>query len=380
MATDDREAGAASNPASNADPRAAQIHDFIDQLTAGELGARVAPSGRDDDLDRIVTRLNGLADKLSAKQEKVDARLGELMEMIIALANLDFDKSATIDGKGDLTDAVAAGLNMLSEELRSSAVSRAYIDNIIASMSDALIVMDLNGVVQSVNRAATELLEYGEEELIGGRIDMLSPPEGSAAYDPVSGGETHNRELTWVSKGGRALSVAFSASALRDSHGDATGFVCVARDITERKQVAEERSRFQEAIERQAIAIRELSTPLIPISDEVVVMPLIGVVDAGRAEQVLGTLLSGVAERRAQVVIIDITGVPVVDSHVAYAILRAAQAVRLLGAVVVLTGVRPDVATTLVTLGIDLSGVVTLGTLQSGIAFSMRHKRVHRSP
>ena len=100
-------------------------------------------------------------------------------------------------------------------------------------------------------------------------------------------------------------------------------------------------------------------------------MPLIGTMDARRVEQVLQTLLEGVSSRRARVVILDITGVSVVDTYVASALIQAAKAVRLLGAEVVLTGIRPDVARTLVGLDLELTHIVTKGTLQAGIAYAM---------
>ncbi|HEY0606213.1 MAG TPA: substrate-binding domain-containing protein [Herpetosiphonaceae bacterium] len=128
----------------------------------------------------------------------------------------------------------------------------------------------------------------------------------------------------------------------------------------------------QQIILSQQAALRELSTPLIPVSDEVLIMPLIGMIDALRAQQILETLLQGVAERRAKTVIMDITGVQIVDTHVANALIQAAQAVRLLGAVVVLTGIRPEVAQTLVGLGVDLRTIVTYSSLQSGIANTLR--------
>jgi len=114
------------------------------------------------------------------------------------------------------------------------------------------------------------------------------------------------------------------------------------------------------------------STPLIPISDHVVVMPLIGTVDEARAEHVLESLLAGVTSRSAKVAILDITGVATVDAAVAVALLRAARAVRLLGAEVVLTGIRAEVAQALIGLGVDLGNIVARCTLQSGIAFAMR--------
>jgi rsbT co-antagonist protein RsbR len=102
------------------------------------------------------------------------------------------------------------------------------------------------------------------------------------------------------------------------------------------------------------------------------VMPLIGAVDSQRAQQVIETLLEGIARSGAVVAILDITGVPVVDTQVANALLRAAQAVKLLGAQILLTGIRPEVAQTLVGLGADLSGIVTCGSLQTGIAYATR--------
>ena len=156
----------------------------------------------------------------------------------------------------------------------------------------------------------------------------------------------------------------------RDPRGDVV-FHGVLFDITERK-IAEEAQRQtslqEEIIRAQDAALAELSTPLIPITDSVVVMPLIGSVDSRRAQQVMETLLEGIGETRAQTAILDITGVPVVDTQVANALVRAAQAARLLGASVVLTGIRPEVAQTLVGLGVDLSGITTRSSLQSGIA------------
>ncbi|WP_434428042.1 STAS domain-containing protein [Nannocystis pusilla] len=100
-------------------------------------------------------------------------------------------------------------------------------------------------------------------------------------------------------------------------------------------------------------------------------MPLIGQVDETRAKQVLETLLDGISKRRAAIAILDVTGVSMVDSAVANGLVQAARAVRLLGAQVVLTGIRAEVAGTLVGLGLELDGLVVRGTLQSGIAYAM---------
>lgn len=142
----------------------------------------------------------------------------------------------------------------------------------------------------------------------------------------------------------------------------------------ERKRAEEERTGLQEQIiGMQQALLAELSTPLIPISDKVVIMPLIGQVDAQRAEQMLDTLLRGIESRQAQIAIVDITGVPTVDNHVANMLIHAAQAVRLIGAQVVLTGIRPDVAQAFVRLGVDLRGIITHSNLKSGIIYALNH-------
>lgn len=128
----------------------------------------------------------------------------------------------------------------------------------------------------------------------------------------------------------------------------------------------------QEIIQTQAAMIQELSTPLIPITNDVLVMPLIGRIDTGRAQLVLERLLEGVVASQAHTVILDITGVTVVDTQVANSLVQAARAVQLLGAQVVLTGIRPEVAQTLVGLGVDLGQLVTWSSMQTGIAQAIR--------
>jgi anti-anti-sigma factor len=139
-----------------------------------------------------------------------------------------------------------------------------------------------------------------------------------------------------------------------------------------KKAEAERAALHEQIIDAQRAALRELSTPLIPVSDDVVIMPLIGTIDTGRAQQVMETLLEGVAHYQASLAILDITGVSVVDTQVAQALVGAAQAVKLLGAQVVLTGIQPQIAQTLVHLGVDLSGIETRGSLQSGIVYALR--------
>jgi anti-anti-sigma regulatory factor len=160
---------------------------------------------------------------------------------------------------------------------------------------------------------------------------------------------------------------------MHDPNGHITQILLIVRDITAAKQREyAEQQRQAEIIAQQTATLAELSTPLLTISDTTVVMPLVGAIDSQRIQQIMENLLTGVAQSHAKAVILDITGVPIVDTQVASALLRASQAVSLLGSQVILTGIRPEVAQTLVGLGVELRGIITRGTLQDGIAYALR--------
>lgn len=125
----------------------------------------------------------------------------------------------------------------------------------------------------------------------------------------------------------------------------------------------------REALQKQMF---ELSSPIIPISDRVLIMPLIGIIDEERAQMVVESALRRIATSGASVMILDITGVPSVNARVASAILDTAAALRLLGAKTLLTGIRPEVARILMTLEVDFSQIDTHSTLQAGIVHAMR--------
>jgi rsbT co-antagonist protein RsbR len=120
-------------------------------------------------------------------------------------------------------------------------------------------------------------------------------------------------------------------------------------------------------IREQQEAIRELSTPVLQVRERLLILPIIGVIDSQRARQVTEQLLRGIRSNRAKVVVIDITGVPSVDSTVANHLVQTVDASRLMGATVIVTGLSSEIAQTLVTIGVDLSKMKTVGDLQGGI-------------
>jgi rsbT co-antagonist protein RsbR len=248
------------------------------------------------------------------------------------------------------------------------------LEQIFAASPLAMIEADDQGRITRWNPAAERIFGWSSAEAVGkNALELLVPglarEQVAAIIGGLLSGQAANSRNENITKDGRIIICQWHNAVLHSEDGKVLGWLSQTEDITERVRDEEERIALQEqVISAQQAALRELSTPIIPISDGVIAMPLIGSIDSNRAQQVLEGLLTGVAEQHASTAILDITGVQVVDTQVANALLRAAQAVKLLGAEVIITGIRPEVAQTLVGLGLDLGGITTLATLQSGVA------------
>lgn len=245
---------------------------------------------------------------------------------------------------------------------------------------DSIMVCRTDGTIVYWNHGAERIHGHTRAEALGQRSLALLK---TALPVPLADIERTLRtqgywegELTHTSKDGRQV-ITSSRWVLRLAHGKGADSVLqIDTDVTARKRAEQaDAERQQDIIRIQAQAIEELSTPLIPITDEILVMPLIGLMDSMRAKQIMQNLLNGLASSRGKFAIIDITGVQVVDTAVASALLKAAHAARLLGTQVILTGIRPEVAQTLVHLEADLSSIITCGTLQSGIQYAVARSR-----
>ena len=128
----------------------------------------------------------------------------------------------------------------------------------------------------------------------------------------------------------------------------------------------------EEVINRQQREMLELSTPVVKLWDGILAIPMIGTLDSARTQVVMETLLNKVVETGAQIAILDITGVPTVDTLVAQHLLKTVTALRLMGAECIISGVRPQIAQTIVHLGVDLQGVVTKANLADALALALK--------
>ncbi len=273
--------------------------------------------------------------------------------------------------------AYAAVIRDISEEQQREAELHMF-KNLVERAPDGIVIADMQGYYTYANTAMHAL--SGTNDLIGAFGPDLAAEEPEIVQTNfqqlIEQGVV--RVTTRLRRSDGSVIPVGTVTYWLDGPNGSNVIISFVRDLTEEQRRERERQELQEQVIRaQQAALRELSTPLIPIAEGVVVMPLIGSVDSNRAQLVVETLLSGVAEQHASTAIIDITGVPVIDTQVANALIRAAQAVKLLGAQVILTGIRPEVAQTLVNLGVDLSDVITRSTLQSGIAEALNGLGAH---
>ncbi len=271
--------------------------------------------------------------------------------------------------------AMPAILRDVSEQERQAMAVQASEERlraIIEKIPVGVCITTQEQLFEYVNPAYCEIYGYTPDELIGNPFTMVVPEENRPRmielHDKfVEEGTEIRGEWPVVRKNGAPLTILADAAAITGEDGRPRK-VTFVMDITPLKQAEQERQLLQQQIiDAQQAAIRELSTPLIPLSDSVVLMPLIGSIDTSRAQQVMEALLEGIATHQADIAILDITGVSVVDTQVANALVQSAQAVRLLGAQVILTGIGPTMAQTLVHLGADLTSIQTRGSLQRAI-------------
>ncbi|WP_437758594.1 STAS domain-containing protein [Sorangium sp. So ce1389] len=159
---------------------------------------------------------------------------------------------------------------------------------------------------------------------------------------------------------------------VRDDGGVPDGLVTVTLDATASRQREIELQNKLALIETQQKVIRDLSTPIIEVWDKVLTLPMVGVVDSLRISEVMDNLLTAVVNKDAQYAILDLTGVDAVDTQTAGYLIEMIKAIRLLGAEGIITGIRANVAQTMIALGLDLSEVTTVGNLRAGLKLCMR--------
>ncbi len=275
-------------------------------------------------------------------------------------------------GDGEVTGFVTTTQDV-TERRQDESMFRGLLD----SAPDAMVIAGPDGRIALVNRQTEQLFGFTREDLVGRPIEVLVPQRLHGRHvqhreqfftNPTARPMGVGLELLGVRSDGSEFPIEISLSPLTTDRG--TQVVAAIRDVTERRET-------EARLRQQRDEILELSTPVIQVWDKVLALPIIGTLDSGRAMRLTESLLEKIAELRAEVIILDISGVPTVDTLVAQHLLKTVQAATLMGAVSIVSGVRPETAQAIVHLGIDLGRLRSRNTLRDALQLALRilHER-----
>lgn len=257
-------------------------------------------------------------------------------------------------------------------------MARIY-EAVIEKAPDAIGVAEPSGHITRANPAMHAIMRA--EVLVGRSLYELVAPRSREHLRTVAAKVIMERgfwtgPLAYVRGDGTEFEALVTAFIVRDDKGKDLARCAILRDLSAAREAEAERQRLvAEVISAQNAALEEIGTPLVPVAEGVLVMPLVGRLDASRSERMLGVLLDGVARDGARVVLVDVTGVKEADAAAAGGLVRAAGGVRMLGAELVVTGIGPGLARTLVELDAGFSEITTKATLGDGVAHALRHAR-----
>lgn len=232
-----------------------------------------------------------------------------------------------------------------------------------------------------INQTGAEILgAKSADEIVGmASLDVVHPDHRGLVVERMkrlnSGGRVPAEELRMLGKDGRVFFADIIGIPV--TVGGQPAALVAFRDLTEKKR-GEEAIRLaehqEELLQVKEDTLRAISTPLLPVSDRVLVMPLVGDVDECRVQRMLEVLLQGISSHRAAIAILDVTGIPSIELQAAEALVRAAKAASLLGAEVVLSGVSPQMAQALAGGGVATAGIMVKGTLKDSIAYALSRR------
>ncbi|MHB9858402.1 PAS domain S-box protein [Streptomyces sp. YIM S03343] len=268
-------------------------------------------------------------------------------------------------------DRNGSGFVTVLRDATESARAESLFHGLLESAPDAMVIVASDGRIVLVNRQAEVLFGFERAELIGREIEVLVPGRfRDRHFGHRSGFFAHptvrpmgaGLELWGMRRDGTEFPVEISLSPLETAEGQLVA--AAVRDVTERRET-------EQRLQRQRDEILELSTPVIQVWDKVLALPIIGTLDTLRATRLTEGLLEKIAQTQAEVAILDISGVPTIDTQVAQHLLKTVQAAALMGTVSIMSGVRPETAQSMVHLGIDMGRLRSRNTLSDALQLAL---------
>jgi PAS domain S-box-containing protein len=231
-----------------------------------------------------------------------------------------------------------------------------YTRSLIEASIDPLVTISAEGKITDVNEATIKVTGVPKEKLIGTDFSnyFTDQEKAQAGYQQVfKEGTVRDYELEIQHINGTKTPVSYNASVYRDDKGEVAGVFAAARDITDLRKAEK--------------ALSEAITPVMKVWDGILMLPLVGTVDSRRAQIVMETMLTNVVDNKIKVAILDVMGVPIVDSAVAGYLVKLIKATKLMGCESIISGISPAVAQTMVNLGLDLGGVNSTTSLADAL-------------
>ncbi len=292
------------------------------------------------------------------------------------------------DASGKTVSVIKFAQN-ITQARKTALADAAKLEAIKRSMG--VIEFQPDGTIISANAAFLKLMGYTEAELAGQHHRVFVTPQERVSADYASfwqelaSGKVKSGQFHRLAKGGKSIWLEANYNPVFDLEGRVERVVKFAIDITDKvesaraTEIALKQVREAELIREELnLALEEMSTPVMPIWDGILLLPLIGVVDSARTDKVVNKTLERINETRSKVFLLDISGVPAMDTAVANQLLKISKATRLMGCETVISGLSPAIARTMVELGVEVGEVRTTATLQQAFAIALgkRNKQV----
>ena len=237
--------------------------------------------------------------------------------------------------------------------------------------SQGTVEFNMDGTIITSNDIFLNILGYSLDEVKGKHHRIFceesytKSPEYEAFWEKLNRGEFDSGEYKRIGKNGREAYIQASYNPIFDLNGKPLKILKIASDVTEQKRLESQRT-------KQAELIMDMSTPVMRLLDNILLLPIVGLVDSKRIQLIMETALQNILDYQAKIIILDIQGVPAVDSAVANNLIKVTKATQLMGCNCIITGVSPGISQALVNLGIDLAGISTQSTLRDGIYSSLK--------